>query len=153
EMKVFQMLPPEARDWALGNEIPLPPDDPFSLYPTGLPPYAVASPAITATRPLTVTPAITGTVLVPPASPLTPTSPKEKVAVPNVVGLSEDKALKAIQQAGLRNFLYDVNYQGHDVLPDSALVKVCVGCVLSVTPSPGEMVELGTEVRMAVRKD
>lgn len=75
EMKVFQMLPPEARDWALENNIPLPPDDPFSLYPTGLPPYAVASPAITATRPLTVTPAITGTQSVPPSSPLTPTSP------------------------------------------------------------------------------
>lgn len=83
---------------------------------------------------------------------LTASKGKEKVAVPNVVGLSEDKAQRAIQQAGLRNFLY-VNYQGHDVLPDSALVKVCVGCVLSVTPSPGEMVELGTEIRMAVRKD
>ncbi|MDP2937465.1 MAG: PASTA domain-containing protein, partial [Dehalococcoidia bacterium] len=81
---------------------------------------------------------------------LTASKGKEKVAVPNVVGLSEDKAQRAIQQAGLRNFLY-VNYQGHDVLPDSALVKVCVGCVLSVTPSPGEMVELGTEIRMAVR--
>ena len=83
---------------------------------------------------------------------LTVSKGREKVAVPNVVGVAEEKAQRAIQQAGLRNFPY-VNYQGHDVLPNDALVRVCAGCVLSTTPAAGEMAELGTEVRMAVRKD
>lgn len=83
---------------------------------------------------------------------LTASKGREKVAVPNVVGLPEERAQRAIQQAGLRNFPW-VNYQGHDVLPEAILVKVCVGCVLSTTPGPGEMVEPGTEIRMAVRKD
>lgn len=83
---------------------------------------------------------------------LTVSKGREKAPVPNVVGLKEDKAQKDIQQAGLRNYLY-INYQGHDTLPSSTLSKVCVGCVLSTTPAPGEMVELGTEIRMAVRKD
>lgn len=83
---------------------------------------------------------------------LTVSKGRERVAVPNVVGQAEDKAQKAIQQAGLRNYPF-VNFQGHDQLPDNVLRRVCVGCVLSTTPAPGEMVELGTEIRMAVRKD
>lgn len=83
---------------------------------------------------------------------LTVSKGPERVTVPNVVGLPEERAQRAILQAGLRNFPW-VNYQGHDVLPNEALVKVCIGCVLSTTPGPGEMVELGTEIRMAVRKD
>lgn len=83
---------------------------------------------------------------------LTVSKGREKVAVPNVIGLPEERAQRAILQAGLRNFLW-VNYQGHDVLPNKTLVKVKVGCVLSTTPGPGEMVEPGTEIRMAVRKD
>ncbi len=76
----------------------------------------------------------------------------EKFPVPNVVGLTEDKAQKELQKEGFRNYPF-VNYQGHDVLPNATLVKVCVGCVLSITPGPGEMVAPGTEIRMAVRKD
>ncbi|MDP2728000.1 MAG: PASTA domain-containing protein, partial [Dehalococcoidia bacterium] len=77
---------------------------------------------------------------------------REKVAVPNVVGLAEEQAQRTIQQAGLRNFPW-VNYQGHDALPNQTLIKVCKGCVLSTTPGPGEMVEPGTEIQMAVRKN
>ena len=75
-----------------------------------------------------------------------------KVPVPNVVGLPEEKAQRTILDAGLRNSPY-VNYQGREALPEDVLKKLCPGCVLSTTPAPGEMVELGTEIRMAVRKD
>ncbi|HLB12873.1 MAG TPA: PASTA domain-containing protein, partial [Dehalococcoidia bacterium] len=91
---------------------------------------------------------------VPKGSPVTLTVSKgrQKVPVPNVVGLPEERAQKTIVDAGLRNFPY-VNYQGRGALPEAALKKVCPGCVLSTTPAPGEMVEPGTEIRMAVRKD
>ncbi len=163
EQKVFQVLPPEAKEWAQEHEIPLPPDDPFSPYPTGLPPYAVASPTSSGTLPFrttspiagTTTPPITGTRPLSPTTSITSTLPAaggNLVPVPNVVGLAEKTAQQAVLDAGLRNFPY-VNYQGHDGLPNDILVKVCAGCVLSTTPPAGEMAELGTEVRMAVRKD
>jgi serine/threonine-protein kinase len=76
----------------------------------------------------------------------------ERVIVPNVIGMPEERAQRAIAEAGLRNFPW-VNYQGHDVLPESVLSKVCVGCVLSTDPEPGKLVDPGTEVKMAVRKD
>ena len=77
---------------------------------------------------------------------------KRLVAVPNVYGLPEAKAQDSIAKAGLTNFRW-VNYQGHDVLSDNDLSKVCVGCVLSITPGAGTEVEPGTEIKMAVRKD
>ena len=76
----------------------------------------------------------------------------EKVAVPNVVGMTESAAKEAILGARLQNSLW-VNYQGHDVLPDETLRRVCVGCVLSVTPAPGTLVDPGTVIHMAVRRD
>ena len=76
----------------------------------------------------------------------------EKIAVPNVVGLTESGAKEAILQARLQNSPW-VNYQGHDVLPDETLRRVCVGCVLSITPAPGTLVDPGTVIHMAVRRD
>ncbi|MDP2728179.1 MAG: transglycosylase domain-containing protein, partial [Dehalococcoidia bacterium] len=61
ELKVFQILPPEAREWAKDNEIPQPPEEPSSPYPTGLPPYVITSPTITGTYPYTGTSTFTGT--------------------------------------------------------------------------------------------
>jgi len=37
--------------------------------------------------------------------------------------------------------------------PDEILNRVCIGCVLSVTPAPGTLVELGAVIKMAVRRD
>lgn len=78
---------------------------------------------------------------------------RERVVVPDVVGKKEGEAEAIILQAGLRNSPYGPNYQGHDVLPDSLLRQVCIGCVLSTTPRAGTEVEPGTEIKMAVRKD
>ncbi len=83
---------------------------------------------------------------------LTVSKGQEKVPVPNVVGLSEDKAISAIRQAGLRVYPF-INYQGRNDLPKATLDKVCKGCVLSTTPPPGELVIPGTEIKMAVRED
>ena len=76
----------------------------------------------------------------------------EKVAVPNVAGMTEGVAKETILQAGLQNSPW-VNYQGHDVLPDEVLKRVCIGCVLSVTPAPGTLVDPGTVISIAVRRD
>ena len=83
---------------------------------------------------------------------LTISKGSEKIAVPNVAGMAESVAKETILQAGLQNSPW-VNYQGHDVLPDEVLKRVCVGCVLSVTPAPGTLVDPGTVISIAVRKD
>jgi serine/threonine-protein kinase len=83
---------------------------------------------------------------------LTISNGPQKVAVPDVVGMAEEVAKEAILQARLRNSSW-VNYQGHDILPDDVLKRVSVGCVLSVTPAPGTLVDLGTVIYMAVRRD
>ncbi|MCS6801046.1 MAG: Stk1 family PASTA domain-containing Ser/Thr kinase [Chloroflexota bacterium] len=75
---------------------------------------------------------------------------RERTRVPNVVGMREEEAKRAIEQARLRNAPY-VNYQTRRDLPESVLSQVCVGCVLSSTPAPGTEVDLGTEVFIAVR--
>jgi 1A family penicillin-binding protein len=63
ELKVFTVLPPEAREWAEKNGIPQPPEEPFGPYFGGLPPYAFTGvPPITGTRVLTPSQGITGTV-------------------------------------------------------------------------------------------
>ena len=77
---------------------------------------------------------------------------REKAIVPQVWGKTEQEARRMIEEAKLRLNPF-INYQGHDVLPDSELRRVCVGCVLSVTPAPGTELEIGTEIHMAVRKD
>jgi len=78
---------------------------------------------------------------------------QEKVAVPNVVGMEEEEAKEVIIQARLQNSPWGANYQGHDTLPYEILDRVCIGCVLSVTPAPGTLVEPGTVINMAVRRD
>jgi serine/threonine-protein kinase len=75
---------------------------------------------------------------------------RERTRVPNVVGMREEEAKRAIEQARLRNAPY-VNYQTRRDLPEAVLNQVCVGCVLSSTPAPGTEVDLGTEVFIAVR--
>ena len=75
---------------------------------------------------------------------------RERTRVPNIVGLREEEAKRAIEQARLRNAPY-VNYQTRRDLPETVLNQVCVGCVLSSTPAPGTEVDIGTEVNIAVR--
>ena len=78
---------------------------------------------------------------------------QKMVVVPNVVGMPEEKARRAILDAGLQEYRWGINYQGHQDLPEKELTRVCVGCVLSITPPGGTEVPPGTEIMMAVRKD
>ncbi len=73
ELKVFQILPPEAQEWAKKNEIPEPPEATDGPFPTGLPPSIVTSPVITGTRPFTRTAPITGTAPIKGTAPFTST--------------------------------------------------------------------------------
>lgn len=72
------------------------------------------------------------------------------VVVPEVIGLPEGEGQQRLLRAGLANSPW-VNYQGYADLPVELLHKVCVGCVLSVTPAPGTEVAPGTVIAMAVR--
>ncbi len=206
ELQVFQVLPPEAQEWAKTNNMPQPPVGALGEYGAGVPPSIYAIPSLTGTLPFSATaspgpntvpvPTLVNLAVAqaearlndaglkldrkdvwsstvpegivsqqnpPPGTmatrgsvvTLTVSKGVEEVpvpAVPNVVGLTEKEAKTAIQQAGFKNYPI-VNHQGHDVLPDATLVKVCIGCVLSTTPGPGQKVPLGTEILMAVRKD
>ena len=67
---------------------------------------------------------------------------KEKVAVPNVVGMTEADAQDAIVKAGLAKSY--PNYQDYTFVPP--------GHVLSQEPKPGTMVEKGSTVYIAVRR-
>jgi eukaryotic-like serine/threonine-protein kinase len=69
-------------------------------------------------------------------------SGREKVSVPDVVGLSEAEAQDTIVEAGLSRTW--VNYQDFTFVPP--------GHVLSQDPKPDTMVEKGTTVYIAVRK-
>jgi beta-lactam-binding protein with PASTA domain/tRNA A-37 threonylcarbamoyl transferase component Bud32 len=78
---------------------------------------------------------------------------RDRTVVPNVIGLREDEAKRAIEQAKLRNAPYVNRQSRRDVphVPEEELRRFCVGCVLSTDPAPGTEVAVGTEVRMAVR--
>ncbi|MBI4321334.1 MAG: protein kinase [Chloroflexi bacterium] len=73
------------------------------------------------------------------------------IGVPAVIGLPEAEARAHIEAARLRNSY--TNYQGKGDIPDSELVKVQVGQVLSQRPPPGMLVDPGTTVYIAVRKN
>ncbi len=76
-----------------------------------------------------------------------------KVQVPNVVGLRLADAMRKLEEAGLR-IKWPPTEQGRaDNIPPEVLNRVCVGCVLSTDPPAGQEVNLGTEVKVAVRKD
>lgn len=72
--------------------------------------------------------------------------------VPNVAGRKEAEARKLLSEAGLLPARY-ANYQGRADLPGDVLNQVCIGCILSSTPHPGEQVPPGAEVFLAVRKE
>jgi beta-lactam-binding protein with PASTA domain len=75
-------------------------------------------------------------------------------AMPDVVGLKEDKARERLADAGIVLHDYDVNYQGRGDLPDDVLELVCVGCVLSQTPAPGTPIPIGyDQAKIAVRRN
>lgn len=78
--------------------------------------------------------------------------PDDKITVPNVIGMPEKQAQGILAQAGLVNSPW-VNYQGQEQVPPSVLSSVCGGCVLSTTPSPGQVVDKGTTISMAVRRE
>ncbi|MER3398637.1 MAG: serine/threonine-protein kinase [Chloroflexota bacterium] len=76
-----------------------------------------------------------------------------KVQVPNVVGERLADAMRRLEEAGLK-IKWPPTEQGRaDNIPPEVLNRVCVGCVLSTDPPAGREVNLGTEVKVAVRKD
>ena len=46
-----------------------------------------------------------------------------------------------------------IDPQGKDKVPQSELVKVCVGCILSTDPPTGRIVQRGTVINMGVRSE
>ena len=76
----------------------------------------------------------------------------EGLSVPNMTGRREAEARKLLSEAGLLPSRY-ANYQGRADLSEDVLSQVCIGCVLSAAPHPGEQVPPGTEVFLAVRKE
>lgn len=90
-------------------------------------------------------------VACPPGSPGAG-PPAGSVTVPNVVGKPEAEA-KALLAAAHTPVSPWTNYQGSAQLPGALLQAVCVGCVLSTTPSPGTPVAPGTQVNIAVRRE
>ena len=78
--------------------------------------------------------------------------PNSRIGVPNVVGMPEKQAQQVLAQAKLANSPW-VNYQGLEQVSPGVLSSVCIGCVLSITPGPGQLVEKGTTVSMAVRRE
>ncbi len=76
-----------------------------------------------------------------------------RVQVPNVVGERLAEAMRRLEEAGLK-IKWPPTEQGRaDNIPPEVLNRVCVGCVLSTDPPAGREVNLGTEVKIAVRKD
>jgi transcription elongation GreA/GreB family factor len=76
---------------------------------------------------------------------------KRLVRVPDVVGKREAEAQQMIREAGLRTA--PPNYQGPNDVPRQVLEQVRPGEVLSQTPQGGSMVEPGTTVYIAVRRN
>lgn len=76
---------------------------------------------------------------------------KRLVKVPDVVGKREAEAQQMIRDAGLRTA--PANYQGPNDVPRQVLERVRPGEVLSQTPQGGSMVEPGTTVYIAVRRN
>jgi serine/threonine-protein kinase len=76
---------------------------------------------------------------------------KRLVRVPDVVGKREAEAQQLIREAGLRTA--SPNYQGPNDVPRQVLEQVRPGEVLSQTPQGGSMVEPGTTVYIAVRRN
>ncbi|MER3406748.1 MAG: hypothetical protein C4289_17590 [Chloroflexota bacterium] len=76
---------------------------------------------------------------------------KRLVRVPDVVGKREAEAQQLIREAGLRTA--PPNYQGPNDVPRQVLEQVRPGEVLSQTPPGGSMVEPGTTVYIAVRRN
>jgi serine/threonine-protein kinase len=76
---------------------------------------------------------------------------KRLVRVPDVVGKREAEAQQMIREAGLRTA--PPNYQGPNDVPRQLLEQVRPGEVLSQTPQGGSMVEPGTTVYIAVRRN
>ncbi|GIW09603.1 MAG: hypothetical protein KatS3mg061_0660 [Dehalococcoidia bacterium] len=70
---------------------------------------------------------------------------RDRTVVPNVIGLREDEAKRAIEQAKLRNAPYVNRQSRRDVphVPEEEFRRFCVGCVLSTDPAPGTEVAVG----------
>ncbi|HWQ12500.1 MAG TPA: PASTA domain-containing protein, partial [Roseiflexaceae bacterium] len=73
----------------------------------------------------------------------------DKVTMPRVVGLSEQEARRAIEQAGL--FVSFADLQGCDRLPQDVCERYPPGVVVSATIREGELVDRGTGVTIGVR--
>ncbi|MBI2906560.1 MAG: helix-turn-helix domain-containing protein [Chloroflexi bacterium] len=77
---------------------------------------------------------------------------KTTIIVPDVRGMPEQQGVRTLQTAGL-NVSPWVNRQGHKDVPARELERVSVGAVLSTMPNPGQEVEPGTLIHIAVRAD
>lgn len=73
-------------------------------------------------------------------------------AIPDVVGKTQDDAMKALLQAGIVNPPV-VRFQGPKDLSPAVLTSVCNGCVLSVSPAAGAQIAPDGVVAIAVRRD
>ena len=71
--------------------------------------------------------------------------------VPDLVGLPEAEARRLVDSLGLANTY--TNYQTADDVSDKAYFSsIPVGHVVSQMPAPGSVVQRGTVVYLAVRK-
>src|SRR5262249_29253037 len=85
-----------------------------------------------------------------PPTPVPTLNPNNSI-VPNLVGMSEADAQRAINQSGLMTSY--VNYQSVNDVPDrSFFLSIPPGAVLSQLPQPGTQVPKGTKVFIAVRR-
>jgi serine/threonine-protein kinase len=73
--------------------------------------------------------------------------------VPAVYGKTEAEARTLIEAAGFKIPLFGINRQNrHNTdIPIAQLEAVCRGCVLSVSPPAGTVLQPGSEVRLGVR--
>jgi beta-lactam-binding protein with PASTA domain len=110
----------------------------------GIWPYTPPTPTPTPT-PLRSAPSTSTT-------PIPATANGSEVAVPNLVGLSEDEARRALDAAGLTTTY--VNYQtASDVADHHFFLSIAPGHVLSQSLPPSTIVPRGTKVLFAVRKE
>lgn len=73
------------------------------------------------------------------------------LVVPDVRGMSLDRAKDALLKAGL--VVGQVSFQGKDKLGEAEWSKWCSGCVVSTDPSIGRVVKRGAVINIGVRSD
>jgi serine/threonine-protein kinase len=78
------------------------------------------------------------------------TTSSNQIVVPDIVGRTEAEAKELLRGAGLTPSQW-TNYQDMESLPPNLRKPVCIGCVLSSSPSAGAQVGAGATINLAVR--